>query len=84
MFEKIPNPANRSPDVLPGLGVLSLLSIWEAEGCFRRAKIRVHRRTPFGDQMVTDSIGRAESESVFDAWERRLSEYISMKGQYIA
>jgi hypothetical protein len=32
---------------------------------------------------VTGSIGRAGPESVFDAWERRLSECVQMKGEYI-
>jgi hypothetical protein len=33
---------------------------------------------------VTDSIAWAEFKSVCDAWERRLSECIQTKGEYIA
>jgi hypothetical protein len=50
MLGEIANPSNRSPAVLPGLATLWLLSVWEAEGCFGRARIQVHRRIPFGDQ----------------------------------
>jgi hypothetical protein len=32
---------------------------------------------------VTDSIRRAELESVFDAWKRRFGERIQMKGEFI-
>jgi hypothetical protein len=45
--------------------------------------LQLHRGTPFGDEAVTDSIERAELESVFDVWERKLSDYIDMKGEYI-
>jgi hypothetical protein len=33
---------------------------------------------------VTASMGWAEFESVFDAWDGQLSEYIQMKGEYVA
>jgi hypothetical protein len=82
--EEIPNPYNRSPVLFHELSALWLLSVWCAERCFGRASIRAHRKTPFGDQEVTDSIGRLELEPVFDAWEWRLGECIQMKSEYIA
>jgi hypothetical protein len=33
---------------------------------------------------ATGSIERAELESVFDAWERRLGQCIQMKGKYVS
>jgi hypothetical protein len=59
------------------------LVYWEAEACFRRARIRVHRRTHSGGRGVTDGIGRAELELAFNAWEWILCECIQMKDESI-
>jgi hypothetical protein len=38
----------------------------------------------FGDQGVTDSIGLAELETIFEVWEQRLHECIQIKAESIA
>jgi hypothetical protein len=60
------------------------VSVWEAEGRFCLARIRVDRKTPFGDQGITGSIGRIKLDLVFGAWERILSKCIQMKDESIA
>jgi hypothetical protein len=69
-----------SPDLAPS----DFYLFGKLKDAFTRHEFESPQKLLLAVRGVTGSIGPAELKSVFDTWERRLSECIQMKGEYIA
>jgi hypothetical protein len=71
------------PPYSPDLVRSDFYPFGKGKGAFDGQEFDSTKEFPLGIRVVTDHIKRAELESVFDAWKRRLGQCIRTRGEYI-
>jgi hypothetical protein len=82
VHEEILNPSNQSPAIPPGPGPSDCYQFGKLKGGLAGHEFDFAEQLLLAIREATDSIGRAELESVFGAWERTSRDFIQMKGDY--